>query len=145
MPLPFHVFVYGTLKPGERYFDRYCAKWVIEVQEAIVYGELYALPLGYPAITWGDRTVYGTRLSFTEPAVLAALDELEDYSPHRPPPDNEYLRAQWPIFNLNTQPLGLAWVYFMEPQRAIDRGGVLLLGGRWTGSKTNTLPDAASW
>ncbi|WP_416675810.1 gamma-glutamylcyclotransferase family protein [Egbenema bharatensis] len=142
MTSPFHVFTYGTLKPGEHYFDRYCAKWVIEIQEAIAYGELYDLPLGYPAMTWGDRIIYGTRLSFTEPAVLTALDELEDYSPDRPPQANEYLRVQRPIFDLNTQPLGLAWVYWMAPQKAIELGGVLLPDGQWAGSKTNTLPIA---
>jgi gamma-glutamylcyclotransferase (GGCT)/AIG2-like uncharacterized protein YtfP len=134
------VFVYGTLKPGERYYDRYCAGKVIAAQEAIVYGQLYDLPLGYPAMILGKSLVYGVLLHFAEPAALIALDELEDYCPHRPLEENEYLRVEREVFSLELQPLGLAWVYVMQPQRA-ELEGVLLPNGRWSGNaKVSTSP-----
>jgi gamma-glutamylcyclotransferase (GGCT)/AIG2-like uncharacterized protein YtfP len=138
MTYPLRLFVYGTLKPDERNFGRYCADWVMEVQEAIVYGQLYDLPLGYPAMILGDQPVYGTLLSFAEPKILI-------YSPHRSPQANEYIRIQRPVFDLTAQPLGLAWVYVMKPQKVIQLGGIRLPAGRWTGRRktdTRTIPKS---
>jgi gamma-glutamylcyclotransferase (GGCT)/AIG2-like uncharacterized protein YtfP len=127
------IFVYGTLKPGESNFDRHCQN-VIQIQEAIVHGTLYDFPaLGYPAMTPGDSSVYGFLLSFTEPKILIALDELEDYSADRPLEQNEYYRQKIQTFSLSHQSLGDAWVYLMEPEKAKRLGGVLLSEGRWTG------------
>ncbi|MGF1459553.1 MAG: gamma-glutamylcyclotransferase [Leptolyngbyaceae cyanobacterium] len=53
------IFVYGTLKPSEVAFARYCQPWVIESQMAYVKGRLFHLPQGYPALTEGDRWVQG--------------------------------------------------------------------------------------
>lgn len=132
MTLSTRVFVYGTLKPGERYHDRYCAGHVFTAQEALIYGELYDLPFGYPALTWGNRRVYGVLLSFAEPSILTALDELENYHPDRPAVENEYQRVQREVFDLAHQSLGLAWVYIMEPER-VQQIGTLLNCERWSG------------
>ena len=40
------VFVYGTLKPGEANYKRYCAGKVVDVKTAFVQGKLFALPMG---------------------------------------------------------------------------------------------------
>ncbi|PSB14812.1 hypothetical protein C7B76_15225 [filamentous cyanobacterium CCP2] len=139
MPDRLNVFTYGTLKPGERYYDRYCADKVLAIQEAIVYGQLYDLSLGYPAMTLGDRLVYGMLLSFADQKVLEALDELEDYSPHRPSEENEYLRIEQETFGVELQPLGRAWIYVMEQERVKRLKGVLLPEGRWVSRKMDTL------
>lgn len=125
------VFVYGTLKPGGYYHAQYCADRLITAQEAIVYGLLYDLPAGYPALTAGDRPVYGYLLSFADPAVLQDLDDLEDYRPDRPTVENEYIRQQREVFDLKGRSLGLAWVYLMQPERVEQMGGVLLPDGKW--------------
>lgn len=130
------VFVYGTLKPGERNFDRYCAAKVVEMQEAIGFGQLYALPFGYPAMTKGTNCVYGYLLSFDDPDVLLNLDALEDYQPDRPLTENEYIREKIETFSLERQPLGLAWVYRMTPEMAKRLNGILLPNGRWTGTES---------
>jgi gamma-glutamylcyclotransferase (GGCT)/AIG2-like uncharacterized protein YtfP len=132
MTPPTRVFVYGTLKPGERYHDRYCAGHVFTAQEALIYGELYDLPFGYPALTWGDRKIYGVLLSFAEPSILVGLDELENYHPDRPASENEYQRVQREVFDLAHQSLGLAWVYIMEPER-VQSIGTVLINGYWSG------------
>jgi gamma-glutamylcyclotransferase (GGCT)/AIG2-like uncharacterized protein YtfP len=126
------VFVYGTLQPGECNYD-YCASAVVEKQPAIVYGQLFDLPLGYPALTPGDAVVYGYLLQFADDSILRQLDELEDYVPHRPIEQNEYVRTLIPTFSLERQPLGTAWVYQMTRTQAQGLGGVLLSQGRWTG------------
>lgn len=131
MPEAVKVFVYGTLKPGETNYQRYCRGHVIAAEEAVAVGQLYDLPFGYPAMTLGDSLVYGFVLSFSAD-MLPVLDELEDYSPLRPLAENEYIRVEIEVFNLNRQSLGQAWVYLME-QTLIDQAkGVLLPEGKWS-------------
>lgn len=129
------VFVYGTLKPGECNYDRYCAATAIEVKKAFAYGQLFDLPFGYPAMTPGNSPVYGFVLSFVDRVVLEQLDELEDYDPNRLDDQNEYIRAEIETFNLEQQPLGPAWVYLMNVEQAERLGGVVLPGGDWIGSR----------
>jgi gamma-glutamylcyclotransferase (GGCT)/AIG2-like uncharacterized protein YtfP len=127
-----NIFVYGTLKPGEANFDRYCQN-VLEIQAALAHGTLYDLPLGYPAMTPGNSPVYGFLLSFAHPQILLELDELEDYCPDRPMEENEYYRQRIQTFSLSHQSLGDAWAYLMEPEKAKRLGGVLLSKGQWKG------------
>jgi gamma-glutamylcyclotransferase (GGCT)/AIG2-like uncharacterized protein YtfP len=127
------VFVYGTLKPGESNYQRYCAPTVLEAKRAIALGQLFALPLGYPAITLGENQVQGFLLSFPNETVLRYLDWLEDYNPHRPAAENQYNRQQIETYNLALASLGLAWVYLMTPQRVYSYGGILLPEGWWSG------------
>ena len=111
------VFVYGTLKPGEVNYQRYCEGKVIAAQPAIAFGQLFDLPIGYPAMIPGNSPVRGFLLTFTEPILLTVLDKLEDYNPQRNPEDNEYYRQQVTIFDLTNQVLGQAWIYLMQPER----------------------------
>lgn len=134
------VFVYGTLKPGEANYDRYCKLWVVKAEAAIVYGKLYDLPLGYPALTTGNLTVSGFLLYFDKPDILTDLDELEDYQADRSIEANEYLRTSIDVFapciehgRSSLLPLGQAWVYQMRPALIEQFGGVWLPGGEWTG------------
>jgi gamma-glutamylcyclotransferase (GGCT)/AIG2-like uncharacterized protein YtfP len=127
------LFVYGTLKPGESNHDRYCQS-VTQIEAAIVYGSLYALPLGYPALTPGNTPVHGFLLTFADSQMLSQLDELEDYRSDRPTEKNEYDRQKTKTFSPTHQPLGTAWVYMMELEKAKRLGGVLLPEGNWTES-----------
>lgn len=73
------VFVYGTLKPGERNYPLYCTQ-AIEIIAAIAYGKLYDLPMGYPAAIFPESDlVWGYVLTFGDTTVLQTLDELENY------------------------------------------------------------------
>ena len=126
------VFVYGTLKPGEVNYQRYCAGEVIAATPAIARGQLFALSLGYPAMTTGTQTVHGFLLSFENTAILPRLDALEDFVPGRSPEQNEYQRELITVFNSEGQPLGDAWAYLMHPQRIQQLGGVLIPHGVWS-------------
>lgn len=50
------VFVYGTLKQGQRNHDRFC-KGLVSAREATVRGSLYDLPFGFPALVVPDEYV----------------------------------------------------------------------------------------
>jgi gamma-glutamylcyclotransferase (GGCT)/AIG2-like uncharacterized protein YtfP len=126
------VFVYGTLKPEEENHDFYCKAWMVEAREAFMYGQLYDLPFGYPAMTVGRSPVYGFILSFADPNVLIQLDQLEEYDPSRPIDQNEYIRVAAEAFDLHYQPLGQVWVYQMAPELVQRANGILLTNGKWT-------------
>ena len=67
------VFVYGTLKPGECNYRRYCEGKVVEALPAIARGQLFALPIGYPAMVAGEGIVCGFLLRFANCGILVHL------------------------------------------------------------------------
>ncbi|MDF5711410.1 MAG: gamma-glutamylcyclotransferase [Nostoc sp. S4] len=132
------VFVYGTLKLGEANYKRYCAGKVVDVKKAFVQGKLFALPMGYPAMTLGDSQVYGYLLSFPKPAILNQLDVLEDYHPTREISENLYNRKTVEVYQGEWLSLGWAWVYLMSLERVNKLGGVLQADGWWSSSGLTT-------
>ncbi len=135
------VFVYGTLKPGEENYQAYCAGKIISTERAFTFGSLYALPAGYPAMTWGETPVHGYIYEFADHTLLGHLDELEDYYPSAPPENNLYNRHQIEAFRYSTSPklpkdlqsLGYAWAYIMDDHKIQQLGGQLLPDGWWSG------------
>jgi len=134
------IFVYGTLKPGESNYQRYCVGKVVEEIRAIAFGQLFHLSLGYPAMTLGESKIHGYLLTFADPAMLAVLDKLEDYEPHRTPEENEYNRQQIETYNLEGLALGLAWVYLMTLEQVQRLEGVLMPSGWWSGCVDTLSP-----
>ncbi|MGA7937944.1 MAG: gamma-glutamylcyclotransferase family protein [Kovacikia sp.] len=146
------VFVYGTLKPGEINYGL-CARYVVNICEAIAPGQLYALPLGYPAMIPSSSApfspqsqVHGFLLSFASPAILPILDqfeqhdpeELERYAPGQTPEQNQYERRLIEVFTPHHSALGSAWAYTMTTEQVIRLSGVLLTEGTWN---TKQQPD----
>ncbi|WP_009634195.1 gamma-glutamylcyclotransferase family protein [Synechocystis sp. PCC 7509] len=130
------VFVYGTLKPGERNYHLFGAAKVIEVQQAIAYGKLYNLPMGYPAAIFPESyLVRGYLLTFLQRAFLQALDELEDYDPSQPTSQNLYQRHQIEVYKYNKESLGKAWTYSMNQQQINGYGGIFISDGWWESKK----------
>lgn len=134
-----NVFVYGTLKPGEINYPFYCEAKVVSQLAVYTRGELYALPVGYPAMTLGSHNVYGFCLEFNDSSILHDLDRLEDYEEHRSANLNEYYRALVPIYCLGDRLIGRAWAYYMNPERVVWRGGVKVTSGCW--SSRNSFPN----
>lgn len=130
------VFVYGTLKPGGFYYQQYCEGRVVRHHEAIALGQLYDLPLGYPAMTEGTDPVQGYVLIFDDPSVVNELDELEGYDPQRSPDQNEYQRIWVEVFDLNRRSLGSAWAYVMSSDQALSLGGLLVPDGVWVNQQS---------
>lgn len=128
------VFVYGTLKPGEINYQRYCAGRGVEAIEAIALGQLYHLSLGYPAMTAGiqkTQKIKGYVLSFTDPKILDDLDVLEGFDAQRPPHQNDYDRVKIQVYDRLDHPLGQVWTYVMDIQQIQALQGILLLDGEW--------------
>ncbi|MDX2100429.1 MAG: gamma-glutamylcyclotransferase [Leptolyngbyaceae cyanobacterium bins.59] len=133
MNLGLRVFVYGTLKPSESNYTRYCAGKVTEELPALAQGELFALPMGYPAMTAGSSWVQGYLLSFKDSSMLARLDWLEDYDPCRSPEENEYQRHWIDVFDPHKKIIGAAWAYVMSSEQVARYGGIPLPEGIWSG------------
>ncbi|MEH1870870.1 gamma-glutamylcyclotransferase family protein [Nostoc sp.] len=127
------VFVYGTLKPGEANYKKYCAGKVVNFERAFVQGKLFALPMGYPAMTLGDSQVHGYLLSFSNPKILNELDVLEDYQPNRQPPENLYNRQLIEVYQPQSLSYSWAWVYLMALEQVDQSGGFLQPEGWWSG------------
>jgi gamma-glutamylcyclotransferase (GGCT)/AIG2-like uncharacterized protein YtfP len=127
-----HVFVYGTLKPGEVNYSQYCQDQVISVRRAIVGGMLYTFPdRDYPAMVLGQGWVKGYVLTFPTVEILKTLDELEDYDPNRTSEQNEYQRCRVTVFEPEQQaPITEAWTYMMLIDQVIERGGIALSQGK---------------
>jgi gamma-glutamylcyclotransferase (GGCT)/AIG2-like uncharacterized protein YtfP len=138
---PLHVFVYGTLKPGEANFDRYCGNRVISRHRAYIHAELYDFPaLGYPGAIHGTSRVHGYVLTFANAEVLIDLDELEDYHPDRLPAENDYTRELVVAYPLEGHVLLSAWAYLMTPTRIQQAGGILVPDGWWESQPKVILP-----
>lgn len=145
------VFVYGTLKPGEVNY-RVCAGAVVETRPAIASGLLYALPLGYPAMTAGKGMVRGSILSFAHPGILSVLDEFEQHDPqefsHLLPDlcwqQHQYQRQQIQVFDPKQNCLTPAWAYLMTAQQVTQLGGVLIGNGDWHPEKQKAAFSARS-
>lgn len=125
------LFVYGTLKPGERAFANFCAPYLVTSQQALAMGRLYHLPLGYPAMTLETGWVKGMLLTFSSPDCLHSIDAFEEYYPDRPE-SSEYQRDRHLVFNRQQQPLRTAWIYTMTRDRVTRLGGQWLPQGYWT-------------
>lgn len=133
------IFVYGTLKPGEANYPIYCKATVVSQLAVYTYGELYALSVGYPAMTLGNQKVYGCCLNFPDSSILNDLDRLEDYQESRSPDLNEYYRVLTPIYSLGDRLLGRAWAYFMNTERVVRYRGKKVTSGCW--SDRQPFPD----
>ena len=132
--LSIDVFVYGTLKPGEANFAAYCEGKVNWQISGYTWGDLYALPVGYPAMTTGKNKVWGVLLSFTDPQTLESLDRLEGYQSQRAAHLNEYYRALVPVYDVCNSQIGEAWAYYMSLSKIRQDRGLKLNSGSWTGA-----------
>ena len=126
------VFVYGTLKPGEANYQYYCEGKVKTQIPAYTFGDLYALPYGYPAMTEGKNRVRGVLLEFSDSEVLSSLDRLEDYQEQRASELNEYYRSLTQVYSLDGRPITKAWAYYMKSDRVRQYGGIEVVSGSWS-------------
>lgn len=125
------VFVYGTLKPKEKYYSLYCQGKTIAEVYCWTRGQLFNLPLGYPAMISGDDRVYGYLLSFTSEDILIHLDELEGYTGILNSPLNEYDRLKINVYNPDNSALDEAWAYFMTKKKVQTLNGIYIPSGWW--------------
>jgi gamma-glutamylcyclotransferase (GGCT)/AIG2-like uncharacterized protein YtfP len=118
------VFVYGTLRPGQRNYERLLAGRTVQVSPAIAKGlALYGHRFPYAVTQSGARTV-GDLITIKPSLyreVLADLDQLEGYQPNRPE-SSHYIRSTRSIVATVSTPNGgtweafhTAWIYLAGP------------------------------
>lgn len=127
-----NVFVYGTLKPGEANFAAYCQGKIRSQIPAYTRGELYALPLGYPALTEGKNKIQGVVLTLNDVSALENFDRLEGYQPNRADDLNEYSRTMVTVYDASDRPIGQAWAYQMTQEQIKQYQGMKVDSGCWT-------------
>ncbi|MEU9194130.1 gamma-glutamylcyclotransferase family protein [Streptomyces hundungensis] len=139
-PLPF--FVYGTLRPGERYHRRFLHGRTLRERPALLHGALLYDGPGYPYAIAGNGTITGTLIEI-HPAdhaeLLAALDELEEYrGPGHPRNLYDRLVREAVVDGLRTR----AWVYLAAPRlaRELLAHGEAIPGGDWLSRPARPAP-----
>ena len=122
---PAGVFVYGTLKSGERHAREAEAAGLVRREPALARGiRLFDLPYGYPAAVPGEGQVEGELLVFED--LERALERLDRFE------GDEYQRR---VIEVET-PRGrvAAWVYlYPGAEEAEAVGGTPVPGGVWRG------------
>ncbi|MDX2110185.1 MAG: gamma-glutamylcyclotransferase family protein [Verrucomicrobiota bacterium] len=136
-PDTLRVFVYGTLKPGGRYYNELCKGHTVKETPAMVMGKLFLLKPGYPGLTTGEDWVAGWVLEFVDHEILQKLDMLEGYDPARAAAGNEYDRVLVPVYSRPRQQMGEAWLYRMSLEKVAELEGVYLPEAIWRESKVN--------
>ena len=111
------VFVYGTLKPGGFYWQRF---W-----------EVYHLPIGYPASVFGgDCWIQGVVLEMKDIEAMKGLDSLEGFDPYRTV-GNDYRRLRVEVFDLESDRVDRVWSYEMDLRKIVGQGGIRVESGNW--------------
>ncbi|MEE8537416.1 MAG: gamma-glutamylcyclotransferase family protein [Acidobacteriota bacterium] len=159
--LPDHLFVYGTLRPGQSAFETFCRE-ALTIDPAVASGSLYVVPAGYPILVLpetpggtpqsrGPGTVIGDVLSFPDLDVrLAEIDAYECVdsrsvlptlstialpasAPEAACGNDEYLRTIIEVRLLHSRRVMNAWAYACPPLRMgeVKRSGRLIAGGDW--------------
>jgi gamma-glutamylcyclotransferase (GGCT)/AIG2-like uncharacterized protein YtfP len=120
------VFVYGTLRPGQKNYRQYLQGRTLREEPALCRGRLYFVEEGgYPYLTPEAGEVRGelmTLLPETYAQTLAGLDELEEYCP-RNEAGSVYLRRMTAVSVEGKQVR--AWTYYWN--RPVT--GVLVVSG----------------
>ncbi|OQA87769.1 MAG: Gamma-L-glutamyl-butirosin B gamma-glutamyl cyclotransferase [bacterium ADurb.Bin236] len=105
-----HVFVYGTLKRGQRNHDRFCGD-ALTIESAVTTGRLYQTPYGFPAMFDApDGQVFGEVMTFPDiEKTLERLDKLEGYRPGDS--RSHYLRIEKSVRIVGIERVVHAWTY----------------------------------
>jgi gamma-glutamylcyclotransferase (GGCT)/AIG2-like uncharacterized protein YtfP len=108
------LFVYGTLRPGEKNYPAYLAGRTRREVAATVAGALFfATEGGYPCLLAGEGRVCGELMDLRHECYEAALQELDALEEYEPSDEagSVYLRRRARVL-LETGEEAEAWVYY---------------------------------
>lgn len=132
-----NFFVYGSLREGFFNYDKYLDGKVIEKKDAKLENmRLVHLPYkGYPALTFGEDTVYGEIMVLSEEHyedTMNAMDKLEGFISEKNP-ENEYDRVILEVEHLHTNEKEKCFVYFYNKDNdpLFDNSAIYLPHGNW--------------
>ncbi len=140
LPPPEHLFVYGTLRPGQSAFEKLCRE-ALTVDPAVANGSLYVLPAGYPVLVLPEsvseplachrpESVMGDLLSFSDMEVrLELLDAYEEVGAETA----EYVRTIIDVRLLGSGRVVRSWAYACPPGKAaaLAAAARLIPSGDW--------------
>ena len=138
--LPRAMFVYGTLRPGGRYWPN-VSRFIEHYDPALLTGhDLWHLDDGYPALTPGTGIVFGDLLYVKfckEQALFDVTDEIEQYRPGDE--GSLYLRTSVTVARLrdpNGSPIPAETYVFNAAHRPyLLQHGRPLPDGEWSASQ----------
>ncbi|UQI49350.1 gamma-glutamylcyclotransferase [Streptomyces sp. HU2014] len=128
------VFVYGTLRPGQRNHAAFLRGRTVGEEPARMRGAVLFEGPGYPyAVPDATGEIFGDLVHLAadqHDGVLAALDRLEGSLPGGP--GRHYVRVERPVLTEGGEP-ARAWVYLAgdEVARRLRAVGTRIPGGRW--------------
>ena len=127
-----HLFVYGTLMPGQAAYAL-LAPHVLDARPAWTAGRLYLLPAGYPGLVdRPDGRVHGQVLTLSEPAPWGPLDDYEGYDAEDPLRSLYVRRVRVVLVDGSPQPAH-CYVIDQEAEGGIIAAGAQVVpGGRWS-------------
>ncbi|WP_042351774.1 gamma-glutamylcyclotransferase family protein [Bacillus massiliigorillae] len=132
-----NLFVYGSLREGFFNYKKYLDGKVIEKRDAKLENmKLYHLPYkGYPALTFGEDTVYGEIMVISEEhyeETMNAMDKMEGFISEKNP-ENEYHKVILEVENLHTNEKEKCFVYFYnkDNDQLFDNSAIYIPHGNW--------------
>ncbi len=127
----YRLFVYGTLRPGQKHHERICTGFEIQIYPALVRGALYELPEGYPALTEGEQWIRGDVLCFSNQELLIKCDLWEEYDPNLQTGNCVYRRVYRNIYNSDYSLTGKAQTYIVNKEVLNRKRAILIPMGTW--------------
>lgn len=133
-----YVFVYGTLKKGQRNHDRFCGD-ALTIEPAVTTGRLYHLPYGFPAMFDApDGQVFGEVMTFPDTRrTLERLDHLEGYRPGDG--RSHYIRMKKTATILDNVKKVVVWAY-VYPNGKLQPDFTIVPSGHWRDLFLHRLP-----
>lgn len=135
MSSPRIYFVYGTLRPGGRYWSN-VSEYIESYEPAFIDGyRLRHLPEGYPAVARGAQRVFGDLLYVKEDfqdLVCEIIDEIEGFDPGKS--DSLYERivvAAQPLRRTNSTLRVSAYIYADAGMDHFETAGLPVESGDW--------------
>lgn len=124
MEIRLPVFVYGTLRPGEKNYSSYLGGKTIREVSATAEGILHFVKSdgGYPYVVSGAGVVHGELIEINPPfyaETLRSLDKLEEYDP-ADEGKSLYLRRRTTV-HLYDGGTADAWIYYWNRPEAGER------------------------
>ena len=128
-------FVYGTLRPGGRYWPN-IAPLVDRYEPACLFGfKLWHLPEGYPAIEEGDGRVFGDLIvarAGSESKLREVMDAIEDCRPDDPDSLFDRIRVYaHPLRDLQRRVEAELYVYALRHSEHLHAHGKRVGSGDW--------------
>lgn len=125
-------FVYGTLKPGGRYWPQIAARVAAHEPAEVDGFDLFDLKVGYPAIVEGKGRVKGVLLRF-HPAqateAIATMDRIEGWDPAAAAP--LYRPLEVDVTTDDGRVSAITYVWGSGLREDLANRGVYLSHGMW--------------